>query len=97
MGRVNALAAAAGKIYVAGEFTRVGSARREHLAAFDAATGALAAWNPGVSGRDLPGDDVTVGRTWWSIAERCTSAASSMRSPAAPVPGSPRSTSRQER
>ncbi len=46
---VNALAAA-GKIYVAGEFTRVGSARREHLAAFDAATGSLNAWNPGVSG-----------------------------------------------
>lgn len=52
---VNALAAAAGKLYVAGDL-----ARRDHLAAFDAATGALDGWNPGVSERDLPGDDVSV-------------------------------------
>src|SRR3954468_1406653 len=37
-GVAHALAAASGKLYVGGEFTRVGSARRRYLAAFDAAT-----------------------------------------------------------
>ena len=94
---VSALAAAAGKIFVAGEFTRVGSARREHLAAFDAATGALAAWNPGSDRPGLAwraGDGARSGdRSRNAVRQR--SIRFGRRH--APVPGSPRSISRQER
>ena len=48
-GAVHALAAAGGTLYVGGAFTRMGSVVRRGLAAFDAATGALTAWNPAVS------------------------------------------------
>jgi hypothetical protein len=48
-GGARALAAVDGKLYVGGAFTRIGSVVREGLAAFDAATGALTAWNPAVS------------------------------------------------
>jgi hypothetical protein len=48
-GAVHALAAAGDTIYVGGAFTRMGSVVRRGLAAFDAATGALTAWNPAVS------------------------------------------------
>jgi hypothetical protein len=37
--------------YVGGHFTRMGPASRGRLAAFDATTGTLTAWNPGVAGR----------------------------------------------
>jgi len=39
----------------ASSFALIGSARRTGLAAFDAATGALTAWNPAVSGRVYAG------------------------------------------
>jgi hypothetical protein len=54
-GRVNAILQVAGKIYIGGSFTSITrrdgtSVSRHRLAAIDAATGDLAAWNPGANG-----------------------------------------------
>jgi hypothetical protein len=42
-----------GTLYVGGSFTTMGGQARSRLAAFDAATGVLGAWNPGPSGTVL--------------------------------------------
>ena len=47
---VQALAAANGRVYVAGNFANVNGTPRERLAAIDAETGDLEAWNPGLKG-----------------------------------------------
>ena len=58
-GRVNAILFLNGAVYLGGKFTSVrpagaaagtGEVARNHLAAFDATTGALLPWNPGASG-----------------------------------------------
>jgi hypothetical protein len=56
-GRVRAIAVAAGKIFIGGDFTSVrapgassGGVARSHLAAFSLRTGALMPWNPGANG-----------------------------------------------
>ena len=60
-GDVYALALGAGRVYAGGDFAKANGNARANLAAFDASTGALAAWNPspqrrrvraGVHGRD---------------------------------------------
>jgi hypothetical protein len=72
-GRVRAIAYSGNTVYVGGEFTQVlppasvGGApvARDHLAAFDATTGALLSWNPGTDGvvwaLDVSGAAVYVG------------------------------------
>jgi hypothetical protein len=45
-GSVRALAAQGSTVYVGGEFTRLGGADRENLAALDVRTGAASSWNP---------------------------------------------------
>jgi hypothetical protein len=49
-GRVNAVAYLGGTVYIGGSFTTVGGQPRNRLAAFDAASGTLAAWNPNANG-----------------------------------------------
>jgi hypothetical protein len=56
-GRVQAITVANGTVYIGGEFTSVrpagsggASTTRNHVAAFDEATGALLPWNPDVTG-----------------------------------------------
>lgn len=61
-GDVQGSALGSGVLYAGGHFQNVGSAPRGHLAAFDAATGALQPWNPranstvGILGMALSGD-----------------------------------------
>ena len=55
-----ALAATNGVLYAAGWFDRVEGTARNGLAAFDAASGALAAWNPGLTGSRFAYDDGSV-------------------------------------
>ena len=58
-GRVRAIVISGGRIYIGGDFTHVraagapapGGAVRNHLAAIDAATGALLPWNPNANGQ----------------------------------------------
>jgi hypothetical protein len=52
--RISALAVQAGTLYAAGRFVSLGGQTRQGLAAIDATSGAVTAWNPGaVSGRLL--------------------------------------------
>jgi hypothetical protein len=59
-------------VYVGGNFTKVDGAPRTHIAAFNAVTGALLPWNPGVSGKvssiATQGDNVYVGGTFGHVA-----------------------------
>ncbi|WP_028064967.1 hypothetical protein [Solirubrobacter soli] len=47
---VYALATSRGRVYVGGEFDRIGGERRARLAAFDPRTGAVTRWAPRISG-----------------------------------------------
>ena len=47
---VLALAVSGGTVYIGGDFTSVAGATRYNIAALDAATGALTAWNPSATG-----------------------------------------------
>jgi trimeric autotransporter adhesin len=49
-GRVHAVAYLGGTVYIGGSFTSVSGQARNRLAAFDAASGNLLAWNPGANG-----------------------------------------------
>src|SRR5262245_31871645 len=49
-GTVNAVAASGGTIYIGGSFTMVGASARNNIAAIDAATGNVKAWNPNANG-----------------------------------------------
>jgi len=49
-GRVAALAASGGTVYVGGDFTKVGGVDRTDLAALDGGTGALKPWAPSTNG-----------------------------------------------
>jgi hypothetical protein len=49
-GRVTAIVANGGKVYLAGYFTHVDGVPRNHLAAVDATTGQLASWDPNANG-----------------------------------------------
>jgi chitodextrinase len=82
-GRVRAIVLGGGRIYLGGDFTRVrapgapsGGAIRNHLAALDAATGALLPWNPNANGAVLAlrlksgGDTIYVGGAFTSIGGR---------------------------
>jgi Fibronectin type III domain/Calcineurin-like phosphoesterase len=82
-GPVRAIAFGRGRIYIGGDFTHVrapgtpsGGARRNHLAALDASTGALLPWNPNANGRVLalrmkPGSGtIYAGGTFTSIGGR---------------------------
>ena len=51
-GPVNALAVSGSTVYAGGDFTSANGSNRQRLAAFDATTGALGTFNPGVSGVD---------------------------------------------
>ena len=44
------LLVAGSAVFVGGEFDMVGGTARPHIAALDASTGALTAWNPGADG-----------------------------------------------
>jgi hypothetical protein len=59
-------------VYVGGSFTKVDGLPRTHIAAFNAVTGALLPWNPGVSGKvsaiATQGDNVYVGGTFGHVA-----------------------------
>ena len=46
---VFAIAAGGGMVYAGGDFSQINSQPRNRLAAIDAATGILVAWNPGVN------------------------------------------------
>jgi len=50
---VRAMAADGNTIYVGGSFTSANGQKRQHLAAFDATTGALLPWNPQLVGGDV--------------------------------------------
>ena len=52
-GSVDALSLYGGTLYAGGSFFSVAGQTRNHAAAFDAATGALTAWNPDVNGSVL--------------------------------------------
>jgi trimeric autotransporter adhesin len=52
-GRVSAILASGGKVYLGGSFTQVNGVPRDHLAALDASTGQLTDWNPGANGNVL--------------------------------------------
>jgi large repetitive protein len=58
-------------IYVGGSFTAVDGVGRNHIAAFNAATGALLSWNPNVSGRvsaiATAGNTVYIGGTFGKV------------------------------
>jgi large repetitive protein len=61
-------------VYVGGEFNAVDGQPRLHLAAFDAATGALLPWNPSVRGGPVrsiatAGDVVYVGGSFYKIGD----------------------------
>jgi large repetitive protein len=64
-------AAGDGTIYVGGAFTAVDGLVRNHIAAFDAATGALLPWNPNVSGKvsviATSGNTVYIGGTFGKV------------------------------
>src|SRR5829696_8210655 len=49
-GRVTAIVSAGGQVYLAGYFTHVNGVPRNHLAAVDATTGQLTAWDPNANG-----------------------------------------------
>ena len=49
-GSVHALTVSNGVVYLGGSFSQMGNQARDNLAAVDAQTGALLAWNPGASG-----------------------------------------------
>jgi hypothetical protein len=49
-GGIDSLAASRNTVWVAGTFTRIGGARRAHLAALDTRSGLAKAWNPHVNG-----------------------------------------------
>jgi outer membrane protein assembly factor BamB len=49
-GRVTAIVSAGGQVYLAGYFTHVNGIPRNHLAAVDATTGQLTAWDPNANG-----------------------------------------------
>ena len=52
--RVYAIVQVGRTIYIGGEFTAVDGQPRNHLAAIDASTGALTAWNPDANGSVRP-------------------------------------------
>jgi hypothetical protein len=55
---VSALTVDRGTLYVGGLFNRVAGRQREGIAAFELATGALSAWNPGASGSEFETTEV---------------------------------------
>ena len=77
-GKVNAIVVGNGRIYIGGSFTHVtppgggAAVARNHLAALNAKTGALMAWNPGAN-------DIVNALTSSPTARRSSSAATSRR------------------
>jgi hypothetical protein len=67
-GRVVALLADRGALFVAGSFTRVGAARRNYLAALDEASGRLQRWDAHIAGKIYYDRGDPIPRGVWSLA-----------------------------
>jgi len=59
--RVLALEVSGSTVYAGGDFTQIGDQPRDHIAALDATTGAVTAWNPDASGLGEPFSKTVVG------------------------------------